>query len=399
MIGDSPATLAFLLIAAAGALGTLWHGWLARLALRRIPRLPAAGETRPALLSVVAAARDEEDGVEAAVRSWLAAAVPGLELVVVDDRSRDRTGEILDTLAAEDDRLRVVHVERRPDGWLGKCWALSEGARVARGDALLFADADVELTPDALPRALAAMERERADVLVLVPDVGCDTVAQRVLSLQFFLGFLPTLGAHRANRDDGRCSVGVGAFTLVRREAYEAVGGHDSIRLQVGDDVALARTLVREGFRHRLFDGGDVASVHWQRGGVAATIRGLEKNAFWALRLSAAWLVAFTAAVLVGLSPLVAPAVLGPASPLAWGLVAPWLLGAALPWSAVRAGVPLRVAGVALAPLSTLLLLVAAWRSAILTWRRGGITWRGDLFSTSELRAALKPLRWWVDRR
>jgi hypothetical protein len=189
--------------------------------------------------------------------------------------------------------------------------------------------------------------------------------------------------------------VGVGAFNLVRRRAYEAAGGHEEIRLQVGDDVALARLIVRRGGRHRLFDGRDAASVHWQRGGVAATLRGLEKNAFWGLRLSVPVLLAFTAANALLLAPVVtAPLLGGPA----WGALAAWLLGQSLPWLATRGPARHLLLGALASPLATALLVAAAWRSALVTLSRGGITWRGDFFPLAELRAARKPLSWWLGR-
>src|SRR5205085_7264234 len=109
---------------------------------------------------------------------------------------------------------------------------------------VLFTDADVRLEPTTLRRAAAALRDERADLLVLLPEVESDHVVQGALTTLFFQQFLMLARGTHANRDDGRFAIGVGAFNLVRRSAWEEVGGHGPLRLQVGDDVALARLLL-----------------------------------------------------------------------------------------------------------------------------------------------------------
>lgn len=364
----------------------------ARLAIlqRSIPRLVDVTGPAPPTRSSVAvacAARDEAPHLERAVRSWLTQ--PVAQVIVVDDRSRDATGEVLARLASEDPRVVPLRVERRPDGWLGKCHALGLAAARARADFLLFTDADVRLAPGCVARAVAFAEREDADVVVLMPEVDCDNALQRAMTTAFFQFFLAALGGARANRDDGRCVVGIGAFNMVRRDAYERAGGHDPVRLQVGDDVALVRLLQHHGARTRLLSGEGLLRLRWQDG-VIGTIRGLEKNFFWGARLSVPLVAAFTLAALVLLAPLAA--VLAPTA-VSLAALGAWVAGVLTPAAfAPREG---RWASALLFPAAVVLMLVAAWNSTVRTLARGGISWRGDLIRIGELRAALLPWRWW----
>ena len=353
-----------------------------------VPRAPTSGLPG---VTIAVAARDEGEHLERAARSWLAQDAQGLQVIVVDDRSRDETPGILARLAAEDARLLPLRVDERPEGWLGKCHAQQLAASRATGDFILFTDADVRLEPDTLRRALGLAVAHDADVVALMPDVECEGIVQGALTAAFFHFFLTAMGGRGANRDDGRCAIGVGAFNLVRRSAYEAVEGHSSLRLQVGDDVGLVRLLQRAGFRHRLLSGEGLVALRWQPG-VIGTIRGLEKNFFWGARFSVLLVAGFTAATLLMLSPLLAPL---SSTPLAWACFGAWLAASAAPYFVGAAAPRGRLAAVLLHPLSLGLLVVAAWNSTIRTLARGGISWRGDVFPLRDLRAGLMPWRWW----
>jgi hypothetical protein len=380
-------------------LALVWVVTRARAALTvlRLPRLEDVGSGEDASVpsvTVVAAARDERDHAAQAVASWLRQDVPDLQVVFVDDRSRDGTLEEVRAAVGGDPRLLLVRLESRPAGWLGKCHALQEGARRAHGEYVLFTDADVTLHPGCLRRALAYCRRERVDHLALLPRVDCHGYFQAAFTAAFFQTFILSLIRGRPNRDDGRSALGVGAFGLVRREALERAGGFEPIRLQVGDDPALARLLVNAGFRHRVVTGHAWASLSWQRG-LRGTIRGLEKNAFWALRFSTPLLLAFTALVATLLAPLLGCVADGPAGAAAFGL---WWLGAAMPYHALARRTGSGLAALPAHPLSLMVLVLVAWNSAWATWRQGGVRWRDDFYPVDELRAALKPISWWRGR-
>lgn len=381
---------------ALGAL-TVLRGLMLRLVARRIGRVPgpaSVGDEELPSVSLVVAARNEERHLEQAVRSWLELDLPRLEVIVVDDRSTDSTPEILARLAAEQPSLVHLRLDERPADWLGKCWALQRGAERATGDWLLFTDADVVFDSLALRRVLVHAESEQLDHLALLPRIHARGLAQRAFTHLFFQVFLALLGGLGANSGSGRGAIGVGAFGLVRRRTWLEVGGHEPIRLQVGDDVALARLIVRAGGRSRAHWGLDVAELEWQPS-LWGTVKGLEKNAFWGLRFSAGLLLLATLATLLDLAPLLGPLLGTPAGWAAFGL---WWLGVALSYLHPEAGPGERLVAILLHPVSTLLMLVTGWNSALATWRHRGIVWRDDRIDLERLKAALKPVRWWTER-
>ena len=173
-----------------------WLGlWLAtvrhREAVVRLADLPTeAPEGGWPSLAILFAARDEEEAVGPATRSFLAQDYPGLEVIAVDDRSTDATGAILDAIAAKEDRLRVVHVRELPGGWLGKTHALQSASEATSATWLLFSDADVILAPDALRRAVAWAEREGIDHVAVMFDVVTEDEGERIFLAFFALSAL-----------------------------------------------------------------------------------------------------------------------------------------------------------------------------------------------------------------
>ena len=196
------------------------------LAVRSLPGVASGSDrsaTRPSV-SVVVPARDEAARIETTVRRLLAQEGVDIEVIVVDDRSSDGTGAILDRVAREDARLRVIHLRELPAGWLGKPHACQRGGEVARGEWILFTDGDAWMEPDVIARAIAAGERETADHVVLAPGFGRATLAARAALCAFALSMSGYMA--RANRDRPGGFVGFGAFNLVRAERWRAIDGH-----------------------------------------------------------------------------------------------------------------------------------------------------------------------------
>jgi chlorobactene glucosyltransferase len=235
------------------------------LVLPRLSRARLPGKPLPPV-SIPVPARDEERGVAAGVGSPLAQDYPDFEVVVVDDRSTDRTGEILRELAAANPRLRVIRGEEPPRGWLGKPHALWQAARAARGEIFLFVDADVRYHPDALREAVGFLEARGVDFLALFPRLETngfwESVLMAYLPVSVFFG--PGWLAH--SRRSRWIAAGGGAGNLVRRRAYEAVGGHEALRDSVIDDIRLARTVKRAGFPVALVRAEDRLAVRMYRG-------------------------------------------------------------------------------------------------------------------------------------
>jgi glycosyltransferase involved in cell wall biosynthesis len=175
---------------------------------------------------VVIAARDEEARIEGTLRHLLAQRWVEAEFIVVDDRSTDRTGEILRRLAKEDVRVKVKRVEVLPEGWLGKCYACHVGAGAATGEWILFTDADCWLKPDVIARAVRMAERDRADHVTLSPGTVAESAGTRAWHLLFLISLLNWVSG--VNRDRPKSYMGIGAFNLVRAAAYRECGGYDS---------------------------------------------------------------------------------------------------------------------------------------------------------------------------
>ena len=235
------------------------------LVLPRLSRAPLPEGPMPPV-SILVPARDEERAVAEAVRSLLAQDYPAFEVVAVDDRSTDRTGEILRDLAVSNPRLRVIRGEEPPPGWLGKPHALWQAARAARGEIFLFVDADVRYHPPALREAVGFLEARELDFLALFPRLEAFGFWENVLmaylpvSVFFGPGWLAQSSRTRW------IAAGGGAGNLVRRRTYEAVGGHAALKDSVIDDIRLARTIKRAGFPVALARAEDRLAVRMYRG-------------------------------------------------------------------------------------------------------------------------------------
>jgi len=202
-------------------------------------------------VTVLVAAKDEEDNVEACVRSLLEQDYPNFRVVAIDDRSADRTAEILDRLARHHpDRLDVLHVRELPEGWFGKYHALHAGVQRADGDWLLFTDADCRFfSPAALSTAVAEAGRRRAELFSLTPALiierAWEHVVQPVCAAILMLWFRP----RRVNDPARSDAYANGAFLLITRACYDACGGHARVRDQTCEDMALARIAKASGRR------------------------------------------------------------------------------------------------------------------------------------------------------
>ena len=361
-------------------------------ALPNLSRVPAAlpeGASWPRL-SVVVPCRNEEAAIRNALASLLAQDYPHLEVIAVDDRSDDATGAILDGLAAAHPALRVVHVEALPAGWLGKTNAMSRGAAESTGEWLLFTDADVLFAPDALRRAMAWALADGLGHAVALPHFVAPGLLERSFVSLFALLLLLHLEVNELGRAGSAAHVGVGAFNLVRRDGYDAIGGHARLRLEVVDDVKLGLLLRRSGVRQGCADSGGLVRVRWQRGFVAS-MRGLLKNFFAGSDYR--WRGVLRTAILV---PLVTT------FPAVCLVLAPWLLPSlgARVLAVAAVALPMALLGTAarrvaggrayeglLLPVGGLCLAAVALVSALAATLRRAVIWRGTRYDLRELKA------------
>lgn len=266
-------------------------------------------------VSVIVPARNERRNIERCVRSALSTTYPALEVIVVDDHSRDGTGDIARAIAAADERLRVLDAPPLPTGWFGKQWACATGAAAARGDLLAFTDADTTHAPDLLPRAVSALRARDADLLSIAGHQEMHSFWERVVQPQIFsvLSMRYGGGEHVSNTRRPENAIANGQFILMRRQAYAETGGHARVRDVVAEDLALAQEFVREGRRIVLLEGMSQMSTHMYAS-LSELIRGWRKNiyaggrnAMWGGRLGRLFYPLILLMVpLVGLVPVVA---------------------------------------------------------------------------------------------
>jgi glycosyltransferase involved in cell wall biosynthesis len=338
-------------------------------------------------VSIIVAARNEEEHVEAAVGSLLALDYADYEVLAVNDRSTDRTGEILDRLARDSaTRLRVLHVAELPPQWLGKPHAMGLAAQQATGDWLLFTDADVTFRPDALRRALVCAEESRADHLILFPTALMHSLSERMM-----FAFFPTLVVfgHRpwkVSDPQTRDYVGMGAFNLIRRSVYEALGVREKLRMDVLDDMKLGKLVKEGGYAQRVASGYGLLSLRWGHGALGV-LDNLTKNLFalmlyrWPRTLGAAFLL-----LLLNLGPFLGLALAPGWARLGYALTVGAVAAIYFLMSRRSSVSPLYVV---LHPISTLLFAGTLLRSMFLTLGRGGVVWRGTKYPLEELRKGL----------
>ncbi|MBS1983784.1 MAG: glycosyltransferase [Bdellovibrionales bacterium] len=337
-------------------------------------------------VALIAAARNEERNIEAAVRSLLAQDYPNLEVILLNDRSTDSTGAILDSLRRQDLRLKVVGIHTLPAAWLGKCHALHVGAKSTDAEFLLFTDADVVMEPTTLRRAMAYVREHQLDHLALAPRLEMRGVLLRAFGAAFALFFNFYSRPWKARDSQSRDHVGIGAFNLVRKTAYDRAGGHEAIRLRPDDDMKLAKVIKRAGGRADCVVGTALVHVEWYAS-LGELVRGLEKNSFAGLNYSVLFLLLGSLSqLLLFIWPLVGLA-------LSPHLSASCLLlnGLSVLILAVLYGSHLWILGVTLwaiplFPVTVGLFLYILWRASLLTLKRGGIQWRGTFYPLRQLK-------------
>lgn len=336
-------------------------------------------------VSVIVPCRNESAAVERAMSSLLGMDYPNLEIVAVDDRSEDNTGALLDAMAARDARLTVLHVSTLPKGWLGKNNAMHQGATRSSGDWILFTDGDVVFERDALKRSVAFAVDRALGHFVALPQFIAVGFLERAFVSTFAIALAIKLNPSQLAVPKSWAYVGVGAFGLVRRDAYEKIGGHTRLAYEVADDLKLGLLLRRNGVAQGCLDSDRMVTVRWQNG-LIPTLRGLEKNAFsgceWNTALAALAVVGVVSAALLPYLPffIALPGWTYPLAALAFLLQVVIAAGSARRMSGGSGleGLLVSIGAIALGA-------VIAW-STFLALVRRGIIWRGTFYPLSELR-------------
>jgi glycosyltransferase involved in cell wall biosynthesis len=346
----------------------------------------AAGNPR---VSIIVPARNEEEKIEAPLTDLLHLDYENYEVIAVNDRSTDRTGKVIDCVAsslAAEQRLKVIHVRELPAGWLGKTHAMWTAAQQATGDWLLFTDADVFLQPETLRRALAYAESVPADHLVVFPQMIMKHPGEKMMiaffQTLFVFGHRPWKVADPKTKDH----MGVGAFNLVRRTVYDAIGTYHRLKLEVVDDMKLGKVIKKAGYAQRVAFGGSLVSIHWAQG-TFGVVNNLTKN-FFAI-LSFQWwraLLSCFGLMFLNLGPFLGIWLAHGWARLPYGAALLCMFGIYAGMS-MKSSIPPYY--FVLHPISTLLFAYTVLRSMVLTLGRGGVVWRGTFYPLEELRRGM----------
>ena len=370
----------------------------------------AAGNPR---VSIIVPARNEEETIDQALRTLLALDYDNYEVIAVNDRSTDRTGGIMEGVAGRGTEnpdpstssgqafshnqgemghphssptLRIIHHTELPAGWLGKTHAMWTAANQASGDWLLFTDADVLFKPDSLRRALVYAESVPADHLVMFPQMIMKQPGEYMMiaffQTLFMFGHRPWKVADPSTDDH----MGVGAFNLVRRRVYDAVGTYAALRMEVLDDMKLGKVVKKAGYAQRNVFGGDLISIRWAKGAMGI-VNNLTKNFFavlsfqwWRTLISAAGLAFLNFSPFLGVFLAHGWARI----PYAVALASMFAIYVGMSW---RSAVPPYY--FLLHPVSTALFIYTLLRSMVLTLWNDGIVWRGTKYPLEELRKGM----------
>ena len=248
---------------------------------RSLDDVSATPPSQPPLVSVIVPARNEARNIERCVQSLLRTNYPAVEVIVVDDQSSDGTGELARAAGLGDNRLRVIDNSPLPNGWFGKQWACTTGVAAARGQLFLFTDADTEHGQDLLARTVNVLQGESADLVSVVGTQEMRSFWERLLQPQVFWMLLARYGGTESVSQARRAEdvIANGQYLLMRRDAYEAVGGHESVRDLVAEDLALAQRFHRAGRRVRLVRADAQLSTHMYAS-LGELIAGWGKNVY-----------------------------------------------------------------------------------------------------------------------
>jgi hypothetical protein len=378
----------FILPVLFGLIALFWltYGLRVVYAAARLPRLrktPPAEDANCPRISVLFAARDEEEKLPAALETLLALEYSKLEIVAADDRSTDSTSRILRAASAKDARLRVVRIDELPAGWLGKPHALQRAYEVSTGEWLLFTDADVQLRADTLRRAISSVEQRNLDHLTLICGLVMKGFWENVALTFFGLGLYLMTDPYGIENPRSSSYMGIGAFQLVRRTAYESSGTHCKLALEVVDDMKLARNIKKAGFRSGLALATEFVIVRWHAG-IGNIVRGVTKNFFAVTNYSLATAVVQSLGIFcVSALPFLAlPFLHGVAAILAaiaavaavvMHAIAAFVMGASPVYALTH-------------PVGALLFDYMLLRSTAITLRQGGVIWRDTFYPLDELR-------------
>ncbi|WP_280770813.1 glycosyltransferase [Salipaludibacillus daqingensis] len=336
------------------------------------------------LVSVIVAAKDEETKIEESLRSQFSQIYPRIEWIVVNDRSDDATGKIIDQLSLEESRMRSIHIKKLEKGWLGKNHALYQGYLASKGDYLLFTDADVMFHQDTLGKAVSYVLDYKVDHLTLAPKMDVKSYWTNAFVSFFMFGFSYFKRPWKTNDDKSNHALGIGAFNLIKKDVYEEIGTHKQIRIRPDDDLMLGVAIKKSGKKQRVAMALSHLKVEWYPSLKEALI-GLEKNTFAGLYYS--YFMVFLSIFGIFFSqlwPFIALFVTDGTTRLLNLLVIILIFLVYLQTSFSKVKESTKT--FAVFPVTSVLFMYSIIRAMVLTTVRGGIVWRGTFYPLSLLK-------------
>ncbi|WP_257984469.1 glycosyltransferase [Neobacillus cucumis] len=336
------------------------------------------------LLTVIVAARNEEKHIKDSLLSQLNQTYKNVQWILVNDRSTDTTGLIMEQLAREDSRMKVIHIKELPEGWLGKNHALYKGALQASGQWILFTDADVKYEKEAFAKALHYFERHNLDHLTAAPNLSASRFWLKSFVAFFLFGFSYFKRPWMANNPKSKIGTGIGAFNLVSKKAYESFGTHKKLKMRPDDDLQLGMKMKRAGYRQRIVSALRLLEVEWY-GNLKEAFVGLEKNTFAGLNYSMG-MVFFSIFGVFVTNVLPFLTIFASNKTIVLLSIGNIITSGVLYFIIIKKMTVFSPALFLVLPITALLFIYSIIRASFLTYKRGGIVWRGTTYRLSELR-------------
>jgi len=374
------------ILAAAALFGNLYALIDIGLGLRQMRALgeilPCAAGENP-LVSIIVPACNEAEAIEPALHSLFALDYDNIEILVVNDRSTDATSGILDKLQNEFPALQILTITELPEGWLGKNNALQQGALRAKGEYLLFTDADILFSRTTLSRAISLVQQEKLDHLSLIFKNTAEGALLNALIVDAGGGLLFLFKPWKVSDPQSKRFMGVGAFNLFRQSVYAKIGGHESIKTHPIDDIMLGKVIKEHGYKQECLMGQDFLRVRWYDS-TRAMIQGLMKNVFalYDFKISRA-LAGVCMIFLLTILPLWL-ALLGSGPLRLFGALSVCLRLLSALYGARISGVSSR--GTVFSFLTPYINMYIIVKAVFTTVRNNGIRWRGSFYSLDKLK-------------
>ncbi|MFP7298332.1 glycosyltransferase [Neobacillus niacini] len=365
-----------------------WRG------LKRVPELPVVGgeiRNNP-LLSIIIAAKDEEGSIAHTLKTLINQKYVNVEIIVVNDRSIDNTAKNIEKFMGEIknkgyiQEIKLIHIHKLPTGWLGKNYALLQGYLRASGNYILFTDADIQFSADTIGSAMAYLQKYNIDHLTLLPYLKSRQFWLRGFIHLFIFSLYLSKWPWMPNNDrQTKQGIGVGAFNLLTREAYEKIGTHKEIALRPDDDLQLGMLVKKKGLKQRVLIGKEFIEVEWYQS-FSAMLKGLEKNIFAGLNYSLFVLFG----VILGMIVFYLLPFLGIWVFDGWYVFindVSIILILILYLIYINKLSKDKGFDVLLFPIFVLILIYVFLRSCLITLIKGGISWKGTFYSINELKS------------